>query len=88
MIFQSFSAAFQSGDLAPVLAQFKLGAKADEAARHGDLVAFSHALQANAGSSSSKSDVATKKDENKSKKPNDDSSPDKKDGAGTAMETD
>ncbi|KAF8566343.1 hypothetical protein P879_04542 [Paragonimus westermani] len=49
--FQSFSAAFQTGELAPVLAQFKLGAEADEAAKHGDLVAFAQALQNAAGSS-------------------------------------
>ncbi|CAH8578579.1 unnamed protein product [Schistosoma turkestanicum] len=42
---KSFSAAFQTGELAPVLAQFNLGIKADEAARQGDLVAFSNALQ-------------------------------------------
>ncbi|KAH9591110.1 adhesion regulating molecule 1 [Schistosoma haematobium] len=42
---KSFSAAFRTGELAPVLAQFNLGIKADEAARRGDLVAFSNALQ-------------------------------------------
>ncbi|KAH8864569.1 Proteasomal ubiquitin receptor ADRM1-A [Schistosoma japonicum] len=44
---KSFSAAFRTGELAPVLAQFSLGIKADEAARRGDLVAFSNALQQN-----------------------------------------
>ncbi|KAA3676938.1 26S proteasome regulatory subunit N13 [Paragonimus westermani] len=48
---KSFSAAFQTGELAPVLAQFKLGAEADEAAKHGDLVAFAQALQNATGSS-------------------------------------
>ncbi|CAH8676512.1 unnamed protein product [Schistosoma rodhaini] len=42
---ESFSDAFRTGELAPVLAQFNLGMKADEAARRGDLVAFSNALQ-------------------------------------------
>ncbi|TPP62408.1 Adhesion regulating molecule 1 [Fasciola gigantica] len=89
---KSFSAAFQTGDLAPLLAQFKLGAKADEAARRGDLVAFSQALQTSSaskvfGSSSVKPDEAAKKDEDKNKKP-DDSTPDKKDHNGTAMDTD
>ncbi|CAH8620997.1 unnamed protein product [Heterobilharzia americana] len=45
---KSFSAAFRTGELAPVLAQFNLGSKADEASRRGDLVAFSNALQGNA----------------------------------------
>ncbi|KAK4476289.1 hypothetical protein MN116_001492 [Schistosoma mekongi] len=44
---KSFSAAFRTGELAPVLAQFSLGLRADEAARRGDLVAFSNALQQN-----------------------------------------
>nr|CAH8873614.1 unnamed protein product [Trichobilharzia regenti] len=42
---KSFSTAFRSGKLAPVLAQFNLGVKADEASRRGDLIAFSNALQ-------------------------------------------
>ncbi|KAF6772820.1 hypothetical protein AHF37_06978 [Paragonimus kellicotti] len=56
---KSFSAAFQTGELAPVLAQFKLGAEADEAARHGDLVAFSQALQNAASSSTGVSSAGT-----------------------------
>ncbi|KAA0187788.1 Adhesion regulating molecule 1 [Fasciolopsis buskii] len=89
---KSFSAAFQTGDLAPLLAQFKLGAKADEAARRGDLVAFSQALQTAStskvtGSTSTKPDEAAKKDEDKNKQLGD-SSPDKKGRDGTAMDTD
>ncbi|PIK50020.1 putative proteasomal ubiquitin receptor ADRM1-like [Apostichopus japonicus] len=48
-----FTAAFQSGQLGPLIGQFNLGAEATEAANRGDLEAFSKALQGAEGSKES-----------------------------------
>ncbi|CAL8108420.1 unnamed protein product [Calicophoron daubneyi] len=85
---KSFSAAFQTGELAPVLAQFKLGSKADEAAKRGDLVAFAQALQGGASGSgtTATSDESSKKP--KEDKPSD-PKPEKRDDSGeSAMDLD
>ncbi|XP_030830130.1 proteasomal ubiquitin receptor ADRM1 [Strongylocentrotus purpuratus] len=54
-----FTAAFQSGQLGPLMAQFGLSSEATDAANSGDIESFSRALQ---GGSSSKDD---KKDDKK-----------------------
>ncbi|XP_072038021.1 proteasomal ubiquitin receptor ADRM1-like [Amphiura filiformis] len=61
-----FTAAFQSGQLGPLMAQFGLGDKAAEAATKGDLVAFSQALQGKSGQAEGNQEE--KKDEKKEDK--------------------
>lgn len=59
-----FTAAFQSGQLGPLMAQFGLGDKATEAANKGDLEAFSKALEGKP-KSDGKGDDKEKKEEKK-----------------------
>ena len=51
-----FSSAFQSGQLAPLIREFKLGDEAIAAATAGNLEAFSKALQASKGKEDKKKD--------------------------------
>lgn len=42
---RAFGAALATGELAPVISQFNLGAAVNEAAQKGDVVGFAKALQ-------------------------------------------
>ncbi|KAJ8021136.1 Proteasomal ubiquitin receptor ADRM1 [Holothuria leucospilota] len=64
-----FTAAFQSGQLGPLIGQFELGAEATEAANKGDLEAFGKALQAKEGNKDdSQGEGKSDKEEDKSGK--------------------
>ncbi|TGZ67963.1 hypothetical protein CRM22_004513 [Opisthorchis felineus] len=86
---KSFSAAFQTGELAPVLSQFKLGSKADEAARRGDLVAFSQALEGNGSTASSSAvDISKPQDAQEIPKTGSEDDPKKDTSGSKPMDTD
>ncbi len=58
-----FTAAFQSGQLGPLMGQFGLGTEATDAATRGDLEAFGKALQKQTGGKDDKKDEGGKDDE-------------------------
>ena len=81
-----FSAAFSSGQLAPVISQFELGSEAEEAANSGDLAKFVEALNKKVKEKQSTSD-SKPGGENEGKKDEDDKEKDNEKKTDENMET-